>query len=258
MIDIHTHILPYIDDGADSWDETMEMLRQAENDGISGIVCTSHVLYILNKEIEEIFIEKFQELKKRAGNENINLKLYLASEININAKFEFSSPIATINGEGKYMVLELPMNEFPNHAGDLFFQLSLKGIVPILVHPERNAMIIQRPDIVDNLVKRGVLIQVNSGSITGIFGRRIRDVVFYLLVKGLVHVVASDCHGLIGRPPILSDAFKIVDKKCGRRFADQLFNENPYKIIAGEAIDLDNSQYPVCKNKGKIFLKRLF
>jgi len=249
MFDIHTHILPFVDDGSGSWKETLAMIRSGIKDGIKGAVCTSHVFKVLNKELEQKLTDRFNELKKKLQQENINFDLWLGSEINVNAKFDIESSIATINGDKKYILLELPMSDYPHHVDDLLFQLSLKGLTPILAHPERNTVIMQKPLIVANLIERGVLIQINSGSLTGIFGRRVRKITMDFIKKAQVQIVASDCHNVHNRSMSLSAAYDMVDNICGKKRAELLFSINPRKVINGEAVNAEDTQGEV-KNKG--------
>lgn len=239
MFDIHTHILPFVDDGSGSWEETLAMIRSGIKDGIRGAVCTSHVFKVLNEELEQKLTDRFNKLKKKLKQENINFNIWLGSEINVNAKFDIESSIATINGDSKYILLELPMSDYPHHVDDLLFQLSLKGLTPILAHPERNTVIMMKPAIVENLIERGVLIQINSGSLTGIFGRRVKKISMDLIKKGQVHIVASDCHNVNSRPMNLSGAYEIVENMYGKERTELLFTINPSKVIKGETISAE-------------------
>jgi len=236
MIDIHTHLLPGIDDGPITWDETMAMLKQGVDDGITGAVCTSHVLNRLDAAFEKQLTDKFQELKKRVEKENINVALWLGAEIHIQSDFHLNSPLATLNNNGKYMLIELPLSEVPENATETIFQLCLDGIVPILAHPERNGIIAQRPNWAYEFAQRGLLLQINAGSVTGYFGKRTKRLVYQFLDQGYVHFVASDCHNPKGRTMILSKAYKIIEKKWGKQTAKRLFIENPQKAIAGQEI----------------------
>jgi len=129
------------------------------------------------------------------------------------------------------------MSDYPHHVDDLLFNLSLDGWIPVLAHPERNTIIMQKPEIVESLIERGVLIQINSGSLTGIFGRRVRKITLDFIKKGLVQLVASDCHSYKNRPMLLSNAYGIVQHICGQERAELLFKINPRKVISGEIIN---------------------
>lgn len=257
MIDIHTHILPNLDDGSESWEETLNIIRAGIEDGIKGAVCTSHVFKVLSKDLETRYTQRFNELKKRVKQENIHFKLWLGSEINVNAKFDLKSKIATFNDNKKYVLLELPMSDYPHHVDDLLFKLSLQNLTPVLAHPERNTVIMQKPEIVESLIQRNVLIQINSGSLTGMFGGRVRKISMGLLKKGLVHVIASDCHSYKNRPMQLGRAYEIVKKMCGKKRADFLFTVNPGKIISGDAIYPEDTQGEIADRGWKVWVNNL-
>ena len=236
MIDIHAHVLPHVDDGPQSWRESLSMLQRGAEDGIRGVVCTSHILDRLDSQVETGLIEKFKELRKRVAKSPFKISLWLGSEIYCGTNLTPKSRIATLNNNGRYILIELPLNEIPKEAENIFFQLTLDGKIPILAHPERNSLILQRPKIVFELVHRGILIQMNAGSLTGLFGKRVKQIAFEMMDHHLVHFVASDCHDERNRPLKLSGAYKLVCKQWGNETADRLFKNNPYKAVIGEEI----------------------
>ncbi len=237
MIDIHAHILPKIDDGPDGWEEALAMLKRGEEDGIEGVVCTSHVVDHLDEQFEKNLTQKFEDLKKLAKNNGLKIKLWLGSEIHIQARFNVRSPLATIDGKGKYILLELPLGEIPRGVGDIFFDLSVQGITPILAHPERNSVILRKPHVAFSFVQRGVLLQLNAGSLTGVFGRHVKKVAWSFFKHHMVHFVASDCHGLGSRNLVLSKAYKAVKNRFGPETAESVFHTNPMRAVKGEPID---------------------
>jgi len=238
MIDIHAHVLPNVDDGPSGWDESIAMLRKAEKDGVTGIVCTSHVLNCLDWKINQDLKDKFKTLKRWVKEDNLELSLWLGSEIHVHARFNPNDKIATLNGNGKYILMELPLGDFPNGAEDRFFQLSLDGYSVILAHPERNALILQNPGIATGLVHRGTLLQVNAGSITGVFGKRVQRIAHKLIDQQLVHFIASDGHNVRNRPIALSKAYHLIKDKWGESTAEHLFQVNPMKAVKGEDIEI--------------------
>jgi len=248
MIDIHTHLLPDIDDGPRSWKESLALLKQGAKDGIRGAVCTSHVLNRLDESLEKRLIETFQELKARARQENIEMSLWLGSEIHSQSMFEHTSKVATINDNRKYLLFELPLGDFPNNTHEQVFQLNLEKIIPILAHPERNMHIMHHPETAYEMVNRGVLMQVNGGSITGVFGKRVKKAAEILMDHHLVHFIGSDCHSAASRPMILSKAYQDVQKRWGSERAKNLFHRYPALAIQGETIHADP---PVSFNKRK-------
>lgn len=245
MIDIHTHILPGIDDGPATWDESLTLVRQGIEDGIDGFVATSHVLDRLDTACETRYRGIFDRLREKIGQENLPVALWPGTELHCQAEFDAASPLATFNGNGAYMLIELPLGSIPANTGDLLFSLSLKGIVPILAHPERNREIQMNSRIVWEYVRRGVLLQVNAGSVTGRFGRQAQRCAQLLLKHDLVSFIASDCHHAAARPMILSSAYRVIEKKYGTDRAVTLFTENPLKAVQGERIEsIDPGRYP--------------
>jgi protein-tyrosine phosphatase len=238
MIDIHTHILPGIDDGPVNSDQSLKMLHRGVAEGILGLVCTSHVLDQLDEKVEARFIKAFKELEKKVKENHIPINLWLGSEIHCHAAFNRNSKLATLNGNGKYILFELPMIEVPKDAKELFFDLSLDGLTPILAHPERNLYLQQNLELVEDFVQRGVLMQINAGSLTGDFGRKVKQTAFKMMQQKIVHFVASDCHSVKTRPLAMKKAYKMVSRKWGEPVGKRLFRINPYKAVIGEQIVL--------------------
>lgn len=236
MIDLHTHILPGIDDGPSGFEEALAMLEAGRRDGITGAVCSSHVLDRFDVATESRLADAFSELRKRATLAGIRMDLWLGAEIHMNVSLDPVPPAATIAGGGKYLLLELPLNDIPHDADDKLFQLTVAGFVPILAHPERNAVLVQKPERAFNLVERGVLMQVNAGSLTGEFGYRVRKAAEILLDHGLVHFIGSDCHNLRSRPMRLSDAFRAAARRAGEDTARELTEGNPRRVVTGEPV----------------------
>ncbi len=237
MIDIHSHVLPDIDDGPKTWEQTMEMVQQAAEDGISEIAITHHVLSNLAYEREPEILEKFQELQARIERAGLEVKVHLGSEIYVQADMELTHPLSTYNNNGKYFLVEFPMPGIPRFVGERFFDLILDGMVPIIAHPERNATIIRNPERAFEFVQRGALLQLNASSLTGRHGAEVRDTASVLLNSNLVHFVATDAHNTTSRPMRLSPARQVVADGWGKARAQQLFETNPRKAIAGDPIE---------------------
>jgi protein-tyrosine phosphatase len=129
------------------------------------------------------------------------------------------------------MLIEFPMMSIPLYTDDILYKLQLKGVTPIIAHPERNSEIQYNHGILEDFVRRGILSEVNSGSITGVHGMEVKKTAMKLLEKGLVHFIASDAHSVRYRTPDLSKAIKIIEKKFGAKLREDLFTNNPMKII---------------------------
>ncbi len=236
MIDIHAHVLPKIDDGPSSWEQTMAMVNQAEEEGITELAITHHILSNLDYEREAEIISKFKELQRKIKQAKLKIKVHLGSEIYAQMDMELNHQISTYNNNKKYFLVEFPMQGIPKFVADRFFELVLNGMVPIIAHPERNGGVIRNPDRAFEFAQRGALLQMNAGSIVGRYGSQVKNTATKLMNSNLIHFVGSDAHNTTSRSFKLRNAFEAVSKEWGEEQAQLLFLENPRKAIAGEEI----------------------
>lgn len=237
MIDIHAHILPGLDDGPDSWEETLEMCRIARRDGITGIVASPHIREGIWDNTREGIEEKVSELNDRLDG-RLDIEVLCGAEVHAApnlAKKVKSGVIPTINDNG-YMSLELPVELVPPHIEDLIFELRLAKIRPVIAHVERCGWIKREFERIGRFVEMGALIQITAMSMTGEFGRTARAMCVKLLKRGLVHVIASDCHDSGLRAPVLSKAVREAAGVVGEVEALKMVDETPWKIVRGEEI----------------------
>lgn len=242
MIDIHTHVLPTIDDGPTTMTESLEMCRIAVNDGIKKIIATPHVqngMYDLdaNKVLEKIYL--LNQLVKQEG---LDLVIFPGAEVHLNdrlldAEILKESSILTINGGRKYILLEFPFQWVPSGTEHVIFKLRSMGFTPILPHLERNFKIQRDPYMVRHFAEMGAILQVTAQSITGDFDAAPLKCVLWMLKNNLVHVIASDAHSPIARPPILSMAVKVVSEMLGEEAAKKMVLEHPKMILEGETFN---------------------
>ncbi len=236
MIDIHCHVLPGVDDGAESIEESLEMLRRAAAAGTEIVVATPH---LIRGSYEVDFSERQRitaDLQKAADKNGIKIQIkpgveyYLTPQIlgDLDRLSEF-----TINNNGKYILIEFPMRSIPPSMDVIFSNLYQRGITPILAHPERNAKICQNPNILFDFIINGCLTQVNMGSILGHFGRESRKMSRNMLTHALTHIIASDMH--TSNSATLDQAVPAVEKLVGKEQARRMFVDTPGRIIAGEA-----------------------
>ena len=265
MIDLHAHILPQLDDGAESLEESIEMCRISHKDGVRTIVATPHILPGVYKNNRSTILTKVQELneaikKFEVGNseygmQNLDSKIscHLNSELRTHhselplvvlpgADVHFSSDmpqlcenggIVTVNDKGQYLMVEFDFQGIPYHAEDVLFRLMTKGIIPIITHPERNFEIGQKPQRYGEMIRMGCLGQVTAMSLTGGFGSGVKQTAEKLLKSGLVHIIASDTHSINRRPPILSAAVREAEKIVGREEAQRMVTDYPQAVIEG-------------------------
>ena len=234
MIDLHCHILPGIDDGAENAKESVKMARVAAEDGISHIVATPHIRETLHPPVF---------LKKNVTKLNEVLQKYqVPVEILCGADVYAMLPPREVLGyainNSQYILIEFPYTHVPANAADIIFNFKLQGLIPIITHPERNPSVIREPEKLFSLLTGNVYIQVTADSLTGNFGMQIQECAFYLLKKKAVHFIASDAHSAIVRRPVLSEAAKVAEKIVGKENARMLVNDNPLAVISGKDIPL--------------------
>lgn len=238
VIDLHCHILPGIDDGSKDIDQTLEMARIAVSEGIKTIICTPHYIQYNEpynkKQVEELI----EEINKRFSDEGITLNLVAGHEVYMTPdlpKLVQEGEVSTLNNS-KYILVEFPMNDIPLYAEDVFYELRLMGLVPILAHPERYPMIMEDPNNLLKFLKLGVLCQANVGSVRGLFGERVQKTVIKLIEHNMIHFIATDAHGPKRRSPKIGAAIEVI-KELDPQLVEKLFYENPLKVYQNEEID---------------------
>ena len=240
MIDLHSHIIPEVDDGSPDWQTTIEMCRIAVADGIDTMVATPHMLDGLYNVERETIIKKTSKLKNQLRQKDIRLTVLPGADVHID--FDFvnllrGGKLVTINDTGKYILVEFPHDVLPKSIDKLLFSIQMAGTVPIITHPERHFEVQRKPDIVYRWVVAGNLIQVTAASITGEMGKAAKDCSMRLLKSGLVHLVASDAHSSTWRAPGLSKARKIVADILSQESADKIFIQTPQLVIDGRKFE---------------------
>jgi len=237
FVDIHTHILPFVDDGSESWETSIQMIQQAEKQGVVTMIATPHILSENDYRIEDDIISKYQELKKRMKESNLKIKLYLGSEIYAQPDMTLNHKISTYNNNKKYFLVEFPMTSIPRFVADKFFEFIVSEKIPIIAHPERNLGFQNKTRLAYDFVQRGALMQINSLSILGKHGSAAKQIAFKLISHHLAHFVASDCHDPEHRTVNLAQAYDVVVKNWDKTTADLLFYHNPNKILKAEKIE---------------------
>jgi len=193
MIDIHSHILNGVDDGAASLDESIAMLKEAAACGIDTIIATPHCKDIA-KFNKELILEKYNELVPKALEYGIKLKLGCEIKISPDIREIIAAEKVFKLNNTNYILLEFPFETFPIYSREVIYQLQLEGITPIIAHPERNSFFVRHFETLQHFIERDCLLQVDAGSLTGSFGRQTKRFAKRLIKEGLVHFVASDAH----------------------------------------------------------------
>ena len=236
MIDLHSHLLPGIDDGSEDWDESLQMARQAVASGTTQVVITHHILDNTQFTRAPEILAKCNEMRQRLARAGINLQLHLASEVFYQHDIVLSSPIATFNNNGRYFLVEFPMQGIPRGADEVFFRLICDGKIPVIAHPERNLAIVNNPSRAYEFVQRGALLQLNAGSLTGSYGERVKDTAVMLMNSRLIHFIGSDGHNTRRRPMTIGHIHDTVCQNWGEEMARGLFYDNPKCALAGDEV----------------------
>lgn len=238
MIDLHCHILYGVDDGPKTIEESIELAKAAIDQGIHTIVATPHHQNGKYNNEKQDIIQKVNELNTILKEQDISITILPGQEIRLYGEFlqdYESGTILTKNETGKYILLEFPSNHVPRYAESLLYDIQLKGLIPIIAHPERNTEIIERPTLLYNLVNKGALSQVTAASLTGGFGKKIKKFSMQLIEHNLTHMIASDAHNTISRSFKLREAYDVLEKEFGTD-VHYLFQETVYSIISGQSI----------------------
>ncbi|MDP1417443.1 CpsB/CapC family capsule biosynthesis tyrosine phosphatase [Peribacillus simplex] len=237
MIDIHCHILPGVDDGSVDMKESMNMARKAIEAGITHIFATPHHLNEKYVNVKSDIIDRAVRLNESFQLENIPLTIHLGQEVRIHRDI-FSSlekeEILTLDDNGTYLLLELPSGRVPTYTREVIYELLLKGITPIIVHPERNKELIENHKLLFELVEEGALTQLTSGSIIGNFGKSIQSFSKKIIEHNLAHFIATDAHNIGSRGFTLQHAYETITKAYGiqRTF---YFKENAERLLKNQS-----------------------
>jgi protein-tyrosine phosphatase len=239
--DLHSHILPGFDDGARDEGQFLEMATIAVAGGTSRIVATPHCdLESTQLDLDEVSTS-VAEHSALLASKGMQLELLCGAEVRINAGLfvlaeDGGGSLARlgIGDVRKFLLVDLPLFDLPVPTHEALFRIQLSGMTPILAHPERNRYLIRHPSIVREMVERGIELQVNSGSLEGIYGRHARQSALALIQEGAARLIASDAHQPNGRGPDLSGAATIVERRLGSEAAGIMFQLNPDRVIQGE------------------------
>lgn len=240
MIDVHSHILPNIDDGSRSIEETFNLIKEAKEAGFEGIVCTSHYMenyYETNRPEREVWINAIHE---NLENKNIDMNLYLGNEIymsdNIIELLEDGK--ATTMNDTSYVLFELPMNTEPMNLYDMVYEMQQYKIVPILAHPERYSFVQTDPELIYDLIDKGVLMQANYGSIIGQYGKKAQMIVQKFLENNMIHMLGTDVHRQNTIYPKIPEIILELKSLIGEEKVKELTTINPELVINNKRIDI--------------------
>jgi protein-tyrosine phosphatase len=236
LVDIHSHIFWGVDDGADTRETSLSMLRVAHESGITDIVGTPHANAETTPDADEI-ARQMDDLNGAVnGQPRIHRGCELHATYDAIADALANPRKYTVNGRN-FLLLEFA-GQVAASAEDILGRLAGAGMDAIVAHPERIPALSQKLDRLEKWCERGVLVQITALSLEGGFGPRAADAAWRMLRGGLVHFVASDAHDPVHRPPRLDLARGLVERKMGEDAAELLFTANPSMVLEGRAAGL--------------------
>ena len=235
MIDTHAHILPGLDDGPETMEQTKKMLDAAVKEQISGIIATPHGHHPNFKTDLKALADKLEIVKNYITEAQLPIEIYKGQECRLSDTLpdRLDAGEALTLAGSRYVLLELPSSGIPAYTVPVIQQLISRNYVPIIAHAERNQGIIEKPDRLRKLLLHGAMAQVTAGSVSGSFGKAIQKTAFTLIEANLIHVYGSDAHSLDKRPFHFNAGLDALEKKKMHEFVD-IFLENNERIILNE------------------------
>lgn len=236
VVDIHCHILPGVDDGAEDLAESLEMARMAVSCGVTDLAATPHLLGdSFDQKRLGLLYRQFQRLEHALKRENIPLKLHLGAEILCTSQtvdLAWAEQIPAI-GDTRYVLCEFYFDTPGFQMDELLSGIAEAGFYPVVAHPERYDAVQQEPRWVQRWFHRGYVIQMNKGSVLGAFGTRVEITAHRLLDRGFVHILASDAHSAHRRTTDLAPLRSWLQEHCSQAYAQLLLEENPARLLRG-------------------------
>lgn len=235
MVDIHSHILAGMDDGADSMEKSLAMVKMAAEAGTTDIVATPHASpeYTFDP---DLVARKVSELAEACGHVpriHPGCDFHLTLE---NIEDALANPGKYTINHKRYLLVELSDRLVPTTTDGVFERMRAAGIIPVVTHPERNRRLHRRLDRLEKWVAEGACVQITADSLSGRFGNTAKGVAAELIARGLVHFIASDAHGVNDRKPVLDAAHAQVSHSYGKSYANLVFDENPRAALEGVAV----------------------
>ncbi|WP_373792341.1 tyrosine-protein phosphatase [Jeotgalibaca porci] len=241
MIDLHCHILPGVDDGAASLQESLSMAEQAIAQGITHLLCTPHHNNGRYENEKSSVIAAVHHLQNALDERNLPLTLLEGQEVRVTGELITAiekDHLLFTDITDTYLLLEFPTQDVPAFSESLFFELRTLGKVPVIVHPERNAIFREDPNRLIPFLEMGCLAQLTAPSIVGIFGKQIQKTAYEMVTHNLVQMVASDAHGVTKRRFYLKEAYEIIEQELGKEKVLQM------QQVARDLVNGDDVTYP--------------
>jgi protein-tyrosine phosphatase len=259
VIDLHTHILPGVDDGVKTMDDALEFARVAASDGVRTIVATPHYREGFYLNTREDVLAGVAALTERLREAAIPVTVLPGAEVHISADVVArvtSGHAPTLADNGRTVLFELSMSQYPLDLENLVFKMRLAGLQVLFAHPERIRYFQDDIGRFEAVVRLGAFGQLTTGSVTGLFGEEVLEFSEELARKGLIHVIASDAHNVRGRPPVLTAALPRLASWVGETTVARMTTEFADSFVRG--IDPDVPTPPPPPPKRRSWVARFF
>ena len=242
MIDIHCHLLPGLDDGAKTIEDALGIAQQLNVAGFSTVIATPHVIEGRDRLTPERILDAIDKLNDTLKERELPLRVFPGAENYIfpdMAKWIAEGKLMTLGNQGKYLLVELPRLDIPQYTDQVFFELQVAGVTPVLAHPERYKRLAEEPERLIEWAKRGVLFQTNLRSLSGHYGPEAKEFGLSMLENRLIHFVGSDAH----REAQSSDAYhpelELISKQTSYEYVERITRHNPQRILEGVPIETE-------------------
>ena len=246
MIDTHSHILPGLDDGAKTMTEALDIVRQLQGAGFKTLIATPHVMegriFLSPQEI----LTAIEEVRQHVARAGISVEILPGAENYIfpdMAKWACEGKLQTLGNTGKYLMVELPMLEIPRYTEQVFFELQVKGFIPILAHPERYRDLVDEPERLLDWARKGILFQLDLRSISGKYGPRPRRLAELMLHSDLIHFIGSDAHSMARSELAYQEALESVKGIVGETQFQELVVGNALEVLEGRSLKSDQEYF---------------
>ncbi|MEC0089204.1 tyrosine-protein phosphatase [Paenibacillus macquariensis] len=246
MIDIHTHILPGVDDGAQDWHDTLNMARAAVEEGITTLIATPHHANGKYNNTAIEVIEHTRHINEQLKKEGVPLSVRSGQEIRLHGDWLeawYRMELLTL-ADSRYVLIELPSSRIPKEIYELIYELNIIDLKPIIAHPERNAEIMKHPKRLADLIERGAWAQVTTHSLLGGFGRQVEKLAWSLCKSGLIHIVSSDAHHIEHRGFRLRETYDVIEDRMGEPWKNYFLN-NAQCVIDDRSFEIQPIEKPL-------------
>jgi protein-tyrosine phosphatase len=250
MIDTHCHILPKVDDGADSLEEALRMARIAVHNGIHTVIATPHHFKSVYRNPAAVIQKHVKFLEVTLRERDIPLKLLPGQEYHVteNYREHYLSGQLQPLGISRYLLVELPSKHVPRYFEELVLYIKSIGLIPVVAHPERNLQLIKNPGEMYDWIGKGVLFQGTIQGLLGMAGEKIRQAAMTMTKQRWIHFLASDAHNTTTRSILLREAYDRVEAEFGSSFTDYL-RTNAELLIAGSEVVMEKPLAPQRKKR---------